>query len=82
MMYSPYDDGTDHMMMGPQGLWGSGENGYFFSGSWGALVITFSGSGEQADNSFCGFREPCQKVKKINFKNLTLKEKPPFCLIF
>ena len=24
---------------GPQGLWGSGENGYLFSGSWGALVI-------------------------------------------
>ena len=25
--------------MGPQGFWGSGENGYLFSGSWGALVI-------------------------------------------
>ena len=24
---------------GPQGFWGSGENGYLFSGSWGALVI-------------------------------------------
>ena len=23
----------------PQGFWGSGENGYLFSGSWGALVI-------------------------------------------
>ena len=23
----------------PQGLWGSGENGYLFSGGWGALVI-------------------------------------------
>ena len=26
---------------GPQGFWGSGENGYLFSGSWGALVIIF-----------------------------------------
>ena len=25
--------------MGPQGFWGSGENGYLFSGIWGALVI-------------------------------------------
>ena len=25
--------------MGPQGFWGSGENGYLFSGSWEALVI-------------------------------------------
>ena len=24
---------------GPQGFWGSGENNYVFSGSWGALVI-------------------------------------------
>ena len=27
--------------MGPQGFTGSGENGYLFSGSWGALVIIF-----------------------------------------
>ena len=25
--------------VGPQVFWGSGENGYLFSGSWGALVI-------------------------------------------
>ena len=25
--------------VGPQGFWGSGENGYSFSGSWGALII-------------------------------------------
>ena len=24
---------------GPQGFWGSGENGYLFSESWGELVI-------------------------------------------
>ena len=27
--------------MGPQGFWGSGEKGYLFSGSWGAMVIIF-----------------------------------------
>ena len=26
-------------LLGLQGFWGSGENGYLFSGSWGALVI-------------------------------------------
>ena len=29
----------DGSSWGPQGFWGSGENGYLFSGSWGALVI-------------------------------------------
>ena len=29
------------MTVGPQGIWGSGENGYLSSGSWGALVIIF-----------------------------------------
>ena len=28
-------------MYGPQGFLGSGEKGYLFSGSWGALVIIF-----------------------------------------
>ena len=28
-------------MYGPQGSGGSGENGYLFLGSWGALVITY-----------------------------------------
>ena len=32
---------------GPQGFWGSGENGYLFSGSWGALVIIFSDLGSK-----------------------------------
>ena len=26
-------------MNGPQGIWGSGANGYLFSGIWGALVF-------------------------------------------
>ena len=29
----------DAYTIGPQGFWGSGENGYLFSVSWGALVI-------------------------------------------
>ena len=29
----------EHHSFGPQGFCGSGENGYLFSGSWGALVI-------------------------------------------
>ena len=30
--------------MGPEGFWGSGENGYLFSGSWGALIFRHLGS--------------------------------------
>ena len=30
---------TQMPLMSPQALWGSGENVYFFSGSWGALLI-------------------------------------------
>ena len=33
--------------MGPQGFGGSGENGYFFSGSWGALVIILGDLGSK-----------------------------------
>ena len=43
----------------------------------GTTGYYFQGFGEQA-YSFGGFREPCKKVKK----NLTLKEKPSFRLIF
>ena len=28
-------------IIAPHGFWGSGENGYLFSGSWEALVIIF-----------------------------------------
>ena len=38
----------------------------------------FWGSGFGSKFIVWGFREPCKKVKK----NLTLKEKPSFCLIF
>ena len=48
----------------PQGFWGSEENGYLFSWSWGALVIIL---GEQAHN----FGD----LGSIAKKN---KEKPPF----
>ena len=32
---------------GTQGFWGSGEKGYLFSGSWGALLIILGELGEQ-----------------------------------
>ena len=32
---------------GRQGLWGCGENGYSFSGIWGALVIIFRNLGSK-----------------------------------
>ena len=51
---------------------GSGENGYLFSGSWGALVIIFRDLGSKL--IVLGIREPCKKVKKSH-----LKEKPSFC---
>ena len=38
------------MQLRPQGFWGSGENGYLFSGSWEALVIIFRGAREKAYN--------------------------------
>ena len=31
----------------PQGFWGSGVNGYLFSGSWGALLIIFRDLGSK-----------------------------------
>ena len=34
-------------IIGPHGFWGSGENGYLFSGSWEALVIIFRDLGSK-----------------------------------
>ena len=61
----------------PQEFWGSGENGFLFSGIWGALVIILGGGGGGLGSKLTvlEFTEPWQKQKKI-------KEKPPFCLIF
>ena len=36
---SVLDRSSPEHIWGPQGFLGSGENGYLFSGSWGALVI-------------------------------------------
>ena len=47
---------------GPQGFWGSGENGYLFSGSWGALVIISRDQREQA-HSFGDLGSPAKKQK-------------------
>ena len=65
---------------GPHGFWGSGENGYLFSGSWEALVIIFRDSGSKL--IVLGIKGALQKSKKFNLNNLTLKEKPSFHLIF
>ena len=70
-------------LVGPQGFWGSGENSYFFSVSWG-------GGGGGTGNYFMGYREQAHsfadlgspaKKSKIILKNLTFKEKYTFCLI-
>ena len=58
---------------GPQVFWVSGENGYLFSGSWGALVIIFRDLGSKL--IVLGIMGTQQKSKK---NNLTLKEKPSF----
>ena len=58
----------------PQGFWGSGENSYLFSGSWGALVIILGELGSKL--IILGIKGALPKSKKKN------KEKPPFCLIF
>ena len=50
--------------MGPQGFWGSGENGYLFSGSWGALVIIFRDLGSKL--IVLGIKGALKKVKKIS----------------
>ena len=51
----------------PQGFWGSGENGYLFSGSWGARVIIFRDL--RSKLIVLGFREPFKKVlKKFHLK--------------
>ena len=47
--------------LGLQGFWGSGENGYLFSGIWEVLVIIL---GEQA-HSFGILGSPAQKQKLI-----------------
>ena len=55
---------------------GSGENGFLFSGSWGALVIIFRDLGSKL--IVLGIKGALQKSKK----NLTLKEKPSSRMIF
>ena len=61
--------------LGPQRFGGSEENDYFFREP-GSPGKYFRNLGSTL--IVLGLREPCKKV----FKNLTLKEKPSFCLIF
>ena len=39
--------GTDQFAWVPQGFWESEENGYLFSGTWGALVISLGELGRE-----------------------------------
>ena len=65
-------------MYGPQGFYGSGEKGYLFSGSWGALVNIF----REQTHGFWDLGSPVKSKKvKDKFLNLTLEEMPPLCLI-
>ena len=57
--------------MGPQGFGGSGEKGFLFSGNLGSLRIIFRA------HSFGDLGSPAKSKK-----NLSLKEKPSFRLIF
>ena len=66
-------------MWAPRGVFGSGGNDYFFSGSWWALVIILEDLGSKLVDLGIYGAQP--KSKKINLKDLTLKEKPSFCLI-
>ena len=52
------------LKVGPQGFWGSGENGYLFSGSWVALVIIFRDLGSKL--IVLGIQGALQKCKKIS----------------
>ena len=57
--------------MGPQGFWRSAENGYLFSGIWGALVIIFA-------NKFYYCVKIMLILKNIDFKfdnNVYLRNK-------
>ena len=51
---------------GPQGFWGSGEIGYLFSGSWGALVIIFRDL--RSKLIVLGIKGALQKCKKSHLK--------------
>ena len=53
-------------------VWGSGDKGYLFSGSWEALVIIFSDLGSKPIVQ--GIKEALQKVK-AEFKKSHLKGK-------
>ena len=60
--------------MGPQGFWGSGEDGYLFLGSWGALVIIKGELGSKLIS--LGILGALPKSKK------KIRLKPPFCFDF
>ena len=52
--------------MGPQGFWGSGEKGYLFSGSWGALLIILGEPGSK--HILLGIKDALPKSKKNKYQ--------------
>ena len=67
-------------IIGPPGVLGIWGEGLFIFRELGSTGNYFQGFGEQA-HSFGDLESPA-KSKKFNLNNLTLKEKPSFCLIF
>ena len=65
--------------MGPYGFGGSGENGYLFSGSWGALVVILGELGSKF--IVWGIYRALPKRKKKE-KSLTLMEKNSILFAF
>ena len=55
----------NRILGGPQGFWGSGENGYLFSGNWGALVIILGELGSKLIILGIKGALPKSKKKKI-----------------
>ena len=50
----------------PQGFWGSGEKGFLFSGSWGALLIILGEVGSK--HILLGIRGALPKSKKKKYQ--------------
>ena len=59
-------------LWGPQGFWGSGEKGYLFSGSWGALLIILGELGSK--HILLGIKGALPKTKKNKYQASILSD--------
>ena len=59
-------------LLGPQGFWGSGEKGYLFSGSWGALLIILGEQGSK--HILMGIKGALPKSKKNKYQASILSD--------